>query len=85
MLFAPFIYMIPSSSPSVLLHANRTSSGYHGKGKPLAYMPEKKKYAFGLSELKHLGHVVSKHDLKINPSKFKVIQESPQPNTLGEL
>ena len=44
-----------------------------------------KKSAFGLLELKYLGDVVSKDGLKADPTKYKAIQEWPQPINLGEL
>ena len=44
-----------------------------------------KKCAFGLLRLSYLGHFVSKDGLKAVPTKFKAIQEWPQPTNLGEL
>ena len=44
-----------------------------------------KKCAFGIPQLKYLGHDISKDGLKAGPAKCKAIQEWLLPINLGEL
>ena len=40
-----------------------------------------KKYVFGVTSGKLLGHIVSKRGIKVDPNKIKAIQEIPVPKT----
>ena len=44
-----------------------------------------KKIEFFLTEIRYLGHIISKDGIKMDPDKLKIIQEWPQPLNLHEL
>lgn len=44
-----------------------------------------KKYFFGVTSGKLLGFIVSRHDIEIDPNKFKVVVDMPPPTTLKQL
>ena len=49
----------------------------------LTLQPSKCKFA--TKEIEYLGHIISKHGIKVNPAKTKAIDEYPQPKTAKQV